>query len=96
MGHYNYETRFRKDYLIDQLAQQGFDVKKLQEQGIDIDVIFDAANDVKNDVKNDASESVFFSGAEINQIQQALFDKVGESKTYFDIGQALRNITDPE
>ena len=93
MGHYNYETRFRKDYLYDELAKKGFDAEKLKANGIDLDVIFDAAN---VDVKNDVGESVFFNGAEMQQIQQALFDKVGENKTYFDIGQSLRDITDPQ
>lgn len=92
-NHYNYETRFSRRYFIAELAKRGFDTEKLKASGIDLDVIFDEAN---VNVKNDVGESVFFNGAEVDRIQQALFDRIGENKIYFDIGQSLRDITDPQ
>ena len=93
MGEYNYDTRFRIDYIKDQLAKDGFDLNKLREQGDDLDAIFEAAN---TNVENDTGGNIFYNGAEISQIREALWEKIGDNKAYFDIDQSILKMTDPD
>ena len=92
MGEYNYDTRFRYDYIKQQLAKD-FYLNKLREQGVDLDAIFEAAN---TNVENDTGGNIFYDGAEIAQIREALWNKIGDNKAYFDIHQSILKMTDPD